>query len=353
MRVVTVLLLLALLSGQTPDFNVQSKLVIVPAMVTDEKGRVVEGLDALDFIVTDSGQVQRTTVDVFATGVASIALMVVVQSSGISAAVLEKVRKIGAMVHPLITGDRGCAGLVSFAERVTWLQECTNNVATFSRSFEKLRAGEATAGKMLDAVDSAVLRLSRRPNSRRVLLLISESRDRGSEMELETVLMNAQAAGVTVYAANYSAFLSAFTSKSSATAPPRPKRNTRLSETGTITGGQPTTTHPALSSPEQRLDLLGWFREIGRLDNTKTTEALAVSTGGATYSFARLKGLEDAIEKLGSELHSQYVLSFAPASPALGYHRLEVRVPARPELKVRARPGYWTAAAPPKPEPPK
>ena len=43
--------------------------------------------------------------------VAPIALVVAVQSSGISAAALAKVQKIGAMIQPLITGDRGRASL--------------------------------------------------------------------------------------------------------------------------------------------------------------------------------------------------------------------------------------------------
>jgi hypothetical protein len=75
---------------------------------------------------------------------------------------------------------------------------------------------------MLDAVQSAVEHLRRRPNARRVLLLISESRDRGSEAALDVVITAAQSQGVTVYAATYSAFKAAFTSKAPVSQPRRP-----------------------------------------------------------------------------------------------------------------------------------
>jgi VWFA-related protein len=201
---------------------------------------------------------------------------------------------------------------------------------------------------MLDAAHAAIERLRQRANVRRVLLLISESRDRSSETSLDAVVPAAQTAGVTVYAAAYSAFKTAFTTKSSATGAPRqPKRPERPSEeTGTLKGTyptqNPTNADPRLPAPEQRVDILGGIGELVRLGKTKTTEALATATGGATFSFARLKGLEDAIEKLGVELHTQYVLSFVPEAPEPGFHRLEVRVSRRGEFRVRARPGYWS-----------
>jgi hypothetical protein len=73
---------------------------------------------------------------------------------------------------------------------------------------------------------------------------------------------------------------------------------------------------------------------------------LARSTGGAIFTFTKQKALEDAIEKLGSELHSQYVLSFVPEASAPGYHKLEVQVTRPGQFHIRARPGYWQADEP-------
>jgi VWFA-related protein len=319
----------------------------VPANITDAKGRHVTNLEASEFSVLDNGRPQKATVDTIDTGIAPIALVIAVQSSGISSAVLEKVQKIGSLIQPLITGERGCAGLVSFAERVTWLQDCTKDPDAFQRALYELRPGEHKQGRMLDAADSAILHLRKHLNARRVLLLISESRDRDSETAAESVAMEAQSAGVTVYAATYSALKTAFTSKrpvSESRLPQGPK--TPRDEMGTVDGAPPSRSNPKIPPPEQRVDLLGGIGELLRLYKENTTEFLTTATGGTMFPFTRQKALEEAVQKLGAELHSQYLLSFVPHAPAPGYHAIEVRVTRPGEFRIRARPGYWAAEDP-------
>jgi VWFA-related protein len=343
------LALVACLGAQEQHFNVRSRLVLVPVTVTEPKGRSIDGLEASDFVLSDNGRPQKVTVDTIDTGVAPVALVVAVQSSGISTAVLEKVRKIGAMIQPLITGERGCAGVVSFAERVTWLQDCTKDPDALDRAFRALRPGAEKEARMLDAVQSAVEHLRRQSNARRVLLLISESRDRGSEAALDVVTVAAQSEGVTVYAATYSAFKTAFTSKAPVSQPRRPlKPKTPNDETGNVNGNPPGLYNPwpKIPPPEQQADVLGGIGELARLGKTNTTEALTKGTGGTTFPFTRQKALEEAIEKLGAELHTQYVVSFSPEASAPGYHNLEVRLARPGEFRIRARPGYWSTEEP-------
>ena len=299
MRRLAWLLFVCLAPAQDPRFGVQSRLVVVPVTVADAKGRLLDGLEPEDFQVFDNGQPRKTAVDFRATGVAPIALVVAIQASGISKPVLEKVRKIGGMIQPLVTGERGCAAVLSFSDRLDWLQRCTNDDVSIARAFEAITPGPPKAGRMLDAATEAVAELRKRPNSRKVLLLISETRDRGSESTLQQAADAVQKEGVIVYAATYSAFGAAWTTKSSAIADPQmPKAPTKPSdETGT-------------------------------------------ATGGVTFPFLRQKGLEDAIEKLGAHLHSQYLLTFMPDAGASGYHRIEVRV-NRPNVQVRSRAVYW------------
>jgi len=337
------------LAAQEPRYAVQSRLVIVPVTVTDAKGRIVDDLEPKDFIVLDNGRPQRATVDSATTGVAPIALVVAVQASGISKPVLEKLPKVAAMFQPLVAGDGGCTAVASFGDRVTWLHECTGDEGAVTRSFELIRPEAPKRARMLDAVQQSIDRLRKFPNSRRVLLLISESRDRGSDATLQQVAIAAQNHGVTVYAATYSAFASAFTTKSSAIGDPHPAKipKTPSEQTGTLDGDSPHCNpagcpEPPVPLADQRVDLLGAFGELLRLGKTNTTQALAEGTGGATFPFTRQKGLEETIQKLSGELHSQYVLSFMPADRAPGYHRLEIQIDRR-DLRIRARPGYWSA----------
>ena len=349
MRYAVLLAFVVPLTAQDSRFDVRSRLVLVPVTVTDANGRSVDGLEASDFLLLDNQRERKVTVDTIATGVAPIALVIAVQSSGISTAVLEKVRKIGAMIQPLITGDRGCTALVSFAETVTWLQDCTKNPDALQRAFHQLQPGEHKKAAMLDAVNESVERLRKQPNARRVLLLISESRDRGSHADLEDVAIAAQSADITVYATTYSAMKTAFTSKAPLSEQPRTKSPQATPESeamGTANGAPPSQYNPKLTPEAQRVDIGAAIGELLRLNQTNTTQALAAVTGGITFPFTRQKGLEDAIQKLGAALHSQYVLSFAPQDSAPGYHKLEVSLVHAGRFNIRARPGYYWSAEP-------
>lgn len=332
----------AALSAQDAQFTAQSRLVLVPVNVADDKGRPVEGLQASDFLTLDNGRRRQAIVDTIGTGIAPIALVVAVQSSGISLAALEKVRGIGGMIQPLITGERGRAGLVSFSEKVVWHQELTGDPDLIARAFYQIQPGEYQEGRMFDAISSAVERLRLQPNSRRVLLLIAESRDRGSETDLETVAAQLLSAGVTVYVASYSAFWTSFTSRVPVGLPPRRPRPDHPNDAmNTMNGAPPNPFNPRITPHEHRADILTALRELGRLNLESDARTLTQATGGRMFSFARQKGLDEAIRKLGEELHSQYLLSFAPEGAGPGFHTLEVRVKGKGKLQVRARPGYW------------
>jgi hypothetical protein len=138
MRCAVILALVLPLAAQDSRFDVHSRLVLVPVTISDSNGRSVDGLEAADFRLLDNRWERKITVDTIATGVAPIALVIAVQSSGISTPVLEKVRKIGVMIQPLVTGERGCAGVLSFAEKVAWLQDCTNNADAIQRALHRL-----------------------------------------------------------------------------------------------------------------------------------------------------------------------------------------------------------------------
>ena len=337
-----------LLAQEQPRFEVRAPLVIVPVGVTDAGGHFISDLEPADFSVFDNDRRQKASVDTIDTGVAPIALVVAVQASGISAAVIEKAQKIGVMIQPMVTGERGTAALLSFDKEVHWLQDFTNDEDALAGAFSRLHAltrpGEDKQACLLDAVHEAIERLRAAPPARRVLLLISESRDRGSETTLEAATVEAQAAGVAIYALNYSALKTAFTSKLPVAGARRAlKPKTPQDALGWVNGMPPGKYNPwpKRLPPEQQVDAVGAIGEMVRLAKTNTTEALTKATGGTTLGFSRQRSLEDAILKFGAGLHSQYVISFAPDNPSPGYHRIEVRVGRPGETVVRARPGYW------------
>jgi VWFA-related protein len=342
MRCASLVLCAGSLAAQDARFDVRSRLVLAPVAVTDVSGRPVAGLEASDFTVLDNGRPQKIVVDSIDTGVPRIALVIAVQSSGISEAALQKARKLGSMIQPVVTGERGCAGVVMFDERVNWLQRCTGDVGALRAAFLALRPTGFKTARMLDAVSSAIEYLRQEQNARRVVLLISESRDRGSESTIEQVMADAQAADVAIYAATFSAFTTSLASKVpvhvSASKPPH--QTPAQEGLHTANGEPPNKYNPKMPPPEHRIDLKSGIEELTRKFGANTTDILTGGTGGTLFPFTKAKALEEAIVKLGDELHSQYVVSFAPDPPEEGYHALEFKVTRKGAFQVRGRAGY-------------
>jgi VWFA-related protein len=298
----------------------ESRLVMVPVAVLDANGGYVAGLSAADFELLDDGTPRMVRMDTPDTGVAPISLIVAVQRAAISAAVLAKVRKIGAMIQPLIIGERGEAAVIAFDEDLHLVQEFTSDPAVISDAFTRLTAGsQALTARMLDAVElAAKMFAERKPDSRRVLLIVSESRDRGSRLKLDRAVQLAQQEGIVVYAATYSAYATPFTAKPE-DAPPREA------------GGN-------------YVDFGVILTELARNAKKLAARRLAAETGGAQFSFLRQSGLEHIITETGADLHSQYMLSFTPPNDAAaGMHSIEVRVNGGEKYHVRARRAYWVA----------
>jgi VWFA-related protein len=73
-------------------------------------------------------------------------------------------------------------------------------------------------------------------------------------------------------------------------------------------------------------------------------EVAATATGGEHFATWRDRSIEKALDEIGGELHSQYMLTYSPSGTAAnGYHEINVNVD-RKDLTVRARPGYYLAA---------
>lgn len=289
-------------------------LVLVPVTVTDPNGKVVDGLTASDFALYDDGVPQRQIqVDTADTVVAPVALVVAIQSSGISQPALEKIHKVGGMFQPLIAGEKGEVAVLAYDDEVRLIQDFTRDSSLLSGAFQSVNGRSLKTAHMLDAVMQGVKMLENKPEPyRRMLLILGESRDRGSKAKLDPAIEAAQRANVAVYPMTYSAQSTAWTA--------RPEDD------------------PSLPTGP---DYAGGVVELMRMTTRNAADEFAKWTGGRHLAFTRLDGLESAVLRLSSEVHSQYLLSFAPQESAnKSLHRILVQV--RPKnLIVRARPAYW------------
>jgi VWFA-related protein len=84
------------------------------------------------------------------------------------------------------------------------------------------------------------------------------------------------------------------------------------------------------------------FKDTKAIFKQNPSEVFTRGTGGEQFGFMRQRGLEDAIERLGAELHSQYMITYNPNNKDEGgFHEISVQVAGRKDVKVRTRPGYW------------
>ncbi|HEY6342441.1 MAG TPA: hypothetical protein VIY49_13180 [Bryobacteraceae bacterium] len=82
--------------------------------------------------------------------------------------------------------------------------------------------------------------------------------------------------------------------------------------------------------------------ELYRLHKPDLATLFARTTGGDTLSFLKKNALEQSIQRIGAEVHSQYILSFQPKSSDSGrFHTIRVVVKDRSDWHVRTRAGYW------------
>lgn len=299
--------------AEQPTIRANVPLVLLPVTLTDSKDKLIDGLTAEDFIVNDEGVRQQIRLDTSDTVLAPLSIVFAIQTSSISGAALVKIQKSGTLVRPLISGERGQAAVIAYDREVRVLEDFTGDSEKLTAAFERATQRTPKNGVLLQAVMDAIAMLKTRPeNNRRIVIFIGESRDRGSKQQLAKVAEAAQRAGVLVYGVTYSAQKIGWTVSPEDAPQPIPP------------------------------DFIGSFEELVRFGKENAAEALSRFTGGRQLAFTTMNGLETALSRAGEELHSQYLLSFAPEdSPANRFRRVQVKVPSRPDAKVRARPGYW------------
>jgi VWFA-related protein len=320
--------------------------VVVPVTAHDRDGNIVNGIQPREFHLTDNGKEQNIAVDVT---YQPISLAILIQANGAIDAILPQVKKIGSLLESLVVGDQGEVAVAAFDHRFLLKQDFTTDLPKISDSLKKITAGSSTSA-LIDAMGQGVRLLKNRPsNRRRVMLVIAETRDYGSEGKMRTVLLDAQFANVVVYTVNMSRMIATITNK------PYPgpgPLNGLPPATYSMPSNVPATPTTVLQKgvlPGTNADvvplLVEIFKDVKSVFVDNPAEKMTKATGGQEFSFFKQKGLEDALTRIGTEIHSQYVIAYSPSNKEEGgWHDIKVTIPGRPELKLRTRPGYWMAS---------
>ncbi|MCZ2148811.1 MAG: VWA domain-containing protein [Bryobacterales bacterium] len=316
-------------------------VVIAPTVVLDKDGNFVNGLTTQDFAVLDNDKPQDIKVDVT---FQPIDVAVVIQADAVTEDVLPKIKKIGPLLENLVVGEQGTVAIVAFDHRIRVMQDFTSDGAKVKAALEKINPGSSTA-RQIDAVNDTVRMLSHRPKDRRrIILLISETRDKGSEGKLREALLLAEVNNVQVYTINMSRFLNTLLAKTPVPRPnPIPPSAMHMPDGSLAT---PNTVAQYTGTGNVLPAFVEIFRQVKAIFVSNPAEVFTKFTGGREYGFISQHALEEAVSKIGEELHSQYLISYNPNNKLEGgWHAIQVSV-RKPNLTVRTRPGYWLAGVP-------
>ncbi len=299
--------------SQDTTVRSQSNIVIVPALVKDQQGEIVYGLQAKDFIIEDDGVEQPVRLDETPEG-QPISLVVVVQRGRRANYEFARMKGLRTMLEPLFGIGTARVALVEFDSQVDLTRNFTKDSSLIDADLKNLQAGNGGAA-ILDAVEYSVGLLKQEPEGRlRVLLLISETRDHGSLVKIDKAVADIGRSNTLMYALAFSPALS------------------NILDTGRGTNK---------NEEHEGIDFLDLGYRVAQAMRKNVPSTIAAMTGGEYELFATRKKFEVRMNDFTNHLHSRYMLSFAPKSPRAGLHQIRVRLRMPGDSTVRARTSYW------------
>ena len=329
-----------------PVFVSTVDVVTVPVTVLGPRGEYVSGLEKADFTILDNEAEQL--IDSFEVAFLPISMVICVQSSGRVEKLLPDVRKTAIIFTDMVLGEFGEAALIAFDNRVRLMEDFTSDHKKIEKALKKITIG-SDAVRLSDGVYEAIRLLVRRPSEhRKIIAVISESQENGSNIGLGETLRTAQLHDIMVYPIRLSTASARVTKWPKVNPDPIPPGvQARPVAPGQV--ATPTTLQ------QSRYDVTGnvipviidLVRGAKNLIFSNPLELLAKGTGGRDYSPRTESGLQESIAAIGEDIRSQYLLTYRPNNLNEGgiFHRIKVKVNYR-GLKVRSRPGYFHGPAP-------
>jgi VWFA-related protein len=300
-------------AGQEPlTLHVNTSVVLVPTLVEKPSGEVIYGLTQKDFTLEDNGVPQQVHVD-DDLDVQPVSLVVAVETGRTSLLQFQKISKLGPLLDLFLGEGHGEAAVVTFDSNPQLVLDFTNDTNNVSQVVHGLQPGDGGAA-ILDAVGYSVNLLEQQPKDRRrVLLLISESRDHGSrKVDAQQLVQRIGMSNTLVLSVTYSASKAEFLND--------------------LKGGGEVGPTMNLLSP--------LMMAIAAMHKNVAKE-LALMSGGEYGPFTRERGFEDSVAEAAKHARNRYILSFRPKDTTPGLHVLRVRLTEDYGARVIARASYW------------
>jgi VWFA-related protein len=291
--------------------KVDVNVVNILASVHDKRGALVPNLEKNDFTVLEDGKPQTIKYFTRETNLPlTIGLLVDVSRSQENLIDIE--RSAASQFFAQVLRPKDEAFLISFGQDSELLQDYTNSARLLNEGLRGLRVNSAVGGigpgpvptadhprgtVLYDAVYLAAHDKLRSEVGRKVIVVITDGVDEGSQLTLNQALESAQKADAVIYCIDY-----------------------------------------------EDPGFYGMFGGFGA-GGWSTLHKLSDETGGQVFKVDRKHSLQQVFQQIQDEMRSQYAIGYTPLNDARdgSYRHIEIKL-AQKDLKAQARKGYYAVA---------
>ncbi len=308
--------------------KVTSNLVMVPVSVTDPQGQPVQGLQVADFRLQEEGKQQEiSSIGDPEQVPLAIALLFDVSSSTSQKGFFASQQNAAAAFLKTVMKPADRAAIFTITDKPTMIQPLASADTSAAKMLTIPAATSPVPTAFYDTVMAAAKYLTTAPsNYRRVIVVLSDGDDNFSEQIRDLSIAEARAAqnGQQTF---------------SSTRAGLQERHRRAVQEVQKEVQKADVIFYSVNpgGPSVRLNQIAMRAEGGM-------EAIAETTGGTAFVPDSDKDLERVFRQVASELRGQYLLQYYADSekvPAGQFRRIQVAVPTRNDVRVRARQGYY------------
>jgi VWFA-related protein len=314
----------------TDVIRTTSNLVMVPVSVTDQTGNAVQGLQVADFRLQEEGKQQEISSLGNPEQVPlAIALLFDISSSVGTKGFFSSQQKAAAAFLKTVMKPSDKAAIFTITGQPNLVQPLSSADASAAKMLGIPPAASSVPTAFYDTVEAAAKYLTENApsNYRRVIVVLSDGDDNFSSLTrgLSVADASAQLAGKEAPAGTRTALQQA-----------HGRAVTSVQKTVQQADAIFYSVNPG--GPSIKLNQIAMRAERGM-------EAIAETTGGTAFVPDSDADLERVFRQVAAELRGQYLLQYYADSenvPAGQFRRIQVAVPSRSDVRVRARQGYYS-----------
>lgn len=275
---------------ETPVFRTDTNRVVLNASVIDRNGKLVTNLPESAFKVFENGVEQ--VIKEFSREDVPVSMGIIIDNSG---SMKEKRAAVAAASLALVkaSNPQDEVFIVNFNDDAYLDQPFTNDLRKLQQALDRIDSRGGTA--MRDAISMSMDYLKDKgKKDKKVLLVVTDGNDNGSNLSLEALVRKAQQSGVLIYS----------------------------------------------------IGLLNEEEPRQAKEAKKALHDLALASGGLEYYPKDATEVDKITPDVAHEIRNQYILVYSPINQAFDgtFRKITVTVRAPGNLTVRTRNGYYAPA---------